>query len=100
MALPEVPLKREKVEIADGVFVEIRQLTQDDVLRIGGLDGDKDAVSVLLIALGTDTPEDEARAWRAVSPHTAAEKIAGAVAELSGLVEGAQKSDGTGPDDG
>lgn len=98
--LPAVPFKRRKVELADGIAVEVRELTQEENILLAGMHGDPDAASLFLIARGTDTPEDDARAWRASSPAAAADRITKAVAELSGLMEGAQKSGGARTDDG
>lgn len=82
MSLPPTELPRETVALAGGQEVEIRGLTRGEVMRMQGL-GEK--VEVHLLALGTDTPLEDARAWYEQAPSRDVETIAHAVMRLSGM---------------
>lgn len=82
MTLPAVDLPRETVTLSGGQTVEVRGLTRGEVMRMQGL-GDETEIHVL--ALGTDTDLDEARAWHKQAPSATVEAIANAVMRLSGL---------------
>lgn len=55
-------------------------------------DGDMDAVENWILACGAMITEDEAREWRDTTGPEAAGVVVDAICELSGLVDGAQKS--------
>lgn len=94
MSLPPVDLPRETVTLEGGAAVEIRGLTRGEVMRMQGL-GEKTEVHVL--ALGTDTPLEEARAWYETAPSRDVETIAHAIMRLSGMGrDGAGRPTGTG----
>lgn len=98
MPLPYVPLDRAKVDLGDGVSVEVRGLSREETLALGQMGDDPDDADVFILTKGTDTAEDETRLWRAAVPNDAADRIVDAVMRLTKLGQGAQKSDGTGSD--
>jgi hypothetical protein len=91
--LPELPpLETTTVALGDGVKVEVRKLSRVEALRISKLSGDVEAADNFILACGAGVTEEEALAWRSkVSPEDAG-AVVDAICELSGLVEGAQKS--------
>lgn len=88
MSLPSVDLPRETVTLAGGQVVEIRGLTRGEVMKMQGL-GEKTEVHVL--ALGTDTPLEDARTWWETAPSRDVETIAHAVMRLSGMGKDAER---------
>lgn len=89
--LPSVPLPTDTVEVA-GIEVKVRGLSRAEALRIRDFAGDMDQAENHILACGAGVTELEAAEWR----NSVAPDVAGAVVdricELSGLVEGAQKS--------
>jgi hypothetical protein len=87
MGLPTVKIPSETIRLSDGQTLEVRGLTRGEALSMQGLAEDVLEVEVHLLAYGTDTPLDEARAWHKDAPASAVEPITSAVARLSGLLE-------------
>jgi len=91
VTLPDLSLPTTTVAVGD-TKVEVRSLSRAEALRIPTFGGDLEVAENFILACGADVTEDEARAWRnSVSPDDAGIVI-DAICELSGLVEGAQKS--------
>lgn len=90
MGLPVVPLPSDSVEVA-GEKVQVRGLSYDAVVRFQAFDSPADSQAFLL-AFGLDMPEDEVREWSNSTPADVVEPVIRRIAELSGLIEGAQKS--------
>lgn len=91
MSLPDRSLKTDIVVVGDDK-VQIRSLSRSEAIRIQGFAGDLDAAENFILACGADVTEDEARAWRANVSAEDGGVVIDAICELSGLVEGAQKS--------
>lgn len=92
MSLPERPPLETSFVMLDDDKVEIRRLSRAETIRLSAFSGNVDAAENFVLACGAGVTEDEARAWREkVSPEDAA-VVVDAICELSGLVEGAQKS--------
>lgn len=97
MGLPTVPVPRETVEVAEGITVEVRGLSHGEATNVGQLDaGDLDTQATLVIAYGTDTPTDEVKAWRRVTPRAAVDLVLNKIVELSGMGEEAGKESSEG----
>jgi len=91
VTLPDLPLPTSTVAVGDAK-VEIRGLSRAEALRLPTFEGDLETTENFILACGAEVTEDEARTWRnSVSPDDAGTVI-DAICELSGLVEGAQKS--------
>lgn len=90
MALPPVSLPREDVILTGGQVVSVRGLSRAEVLRMQGLG---DAVELHLVAVGTDTPLEDAASWYEGAPSKDAEDIAAAVMRLSAM--GAAEGNGS-----
>jgi hypothetical protein len=93
VTLPDVPLPRDTVQV-DGVPVAVRGLSRSEVARLSSFAGDFDGAENWVLACGAEVSEDEAKAWRAAVPPDAAGLVIDRICELSGITEGAQKSNG------
>lgn len=91
MNLPAIPLPRDVVNVA-GVEVKVRGLSRSEVLRLSKFQGDADAAENFMLTCGLDCDEGQVRVWRESIPATAGDELVERIAELSGLIEGAQKS--------
>lgn len=91
MSLPRVELPREKVSVG-GEEIEVRGLTRGEAIRVRNNSADMDRMEIIILACGTDLPEDEIAAWRDSTPAGVVEPIVDVIVRLSGLGEGAQKS--------
>ena len=81
---------------ADAGQVMIRSLTGEEVLSLGDVSGGRPAQAAFMLAAGLVEPAltvDEARTFIAEADHELCTFIIEAINELSGLAEGAQKSD-------
>jgi hypothetical protein len=86
MALPKVELQRGTVDLSDGSTVEFRALLRREVLDLA--DAAKDGARELepaMIAVATDTPLEDARAWWEAAPSDAVDALVEAIASLSGM---------------
>ena len=97
MPLPISPLPTGTVDIA-GVAAPIRSLSRGERLRLVsfGEEGYRDA-EAFVIAVATDTSEDEAAAWVYASAPADVDAILSAIFELSGLARPADESEGEAP---
>lgn len=91
MALPLVALPTDIVVVADEK-VEVRGLSRAEALKLQTFDGDLDAAENHILACGTGVTLEEAAEWRAAVAPDVAGALVDRICELSGLVEGAQKS--------
>lgn len=89
MSLPYVPLPTDVVQVA-GQEVKVRGLSRAEVLAIQGRDYEWSDNYIL--ACGAGVTEEEAREWRNAVPPDVGAAVVDRICELSGLVEGAQKS--------
>lgn len=94
MTLPRVDAPREKVSVG-GEEIEVRGLTRQEGTAVRARKGDAAGMEVLLIAYGTDEPEDDVRQWWEQAPDGVVEPVVQTIVRLSGLGEGAQKSGGS-----
>lgn len=91
MNLPSAPLPTDVVVVA-GAEVKVRGLSRAEAIRLRDIGGDMDLAENHILACGAGVSEEEAADWRdAVLPEVAGAVI-DRICELSGLVEGAQKS--------
>lgn len=89
--LPTPPLRTDIVAVA-GVEIKVRSLSRVEALRIAKCDGDMEQAENFILACGANITEEEALEWRSnVGPEVAG-PVVDRICELSGLVEGAQKS--------
>lgn len=93
MGLPSIACPTEEVDVG-GQTITVRGLTRGETLEMqrtlaGGADLDVIGLEVYLIAHGTDTPLEEARAWHAAAPSAVVEPLTSAISRLSGLLEDA-----------
>lgn len=93
MSLPKIDLPRMMVDVA-GTEMSVRGLTRSESLKVAELlnKGDQDAAENYGLSCGCDETEEDMRAWRNSVPSGAVQALVDAIAELSGLNEGAQKS--------
>lgn len=91
MSLPSVPLPRDEV-VVGGEKVLVRGLSRSEVLRIAAFQGDPDKAENFIVSCGVGVSLEEAQAWRDSIPPETASPLVDRICELSGLVEGAQKS--------
>lgn len=91
MGLPVLPLPT-SVVVVGGVEVPIRSLSRAEALRLRTFDGDVEQVENWILACGAGVSEEEAALWRNATDAEAAGVVVDAICELSGLVDGAQKS--------
>lgn len=99
MPLPEVKIPREIVRVGDD-DISVRGLTRAEAVRIQALAPDVEAMEILMLACGTDTSEDDVRAWVNATPAGTVEPLSDAIVRLSGLGPDAQFRGGTGPGPG
>jgi hypothetical protein len=98
MSLPTIPLPAEVVQLSAGDPVPIRSLTREETFHLSAMKRqDLDALTpaeaeavtteaeVYIIACGTDTPEADVRAWRAVTPSPDVDALLSAIGRLSRL---------------
>lgn len=86
MALPQVIVKRETVELPNGSTVEVRALLRREVLDLQ--DAAKAGPAELepaMIALATDTDPDAALDWWREAPSDVVDALVEAIADLSGM---------------
>lgn len=86
MSLPELALPSSTVDIG-GVQVVIRSLTRAEAYRAKELVGDEDAAETFLIACGTDSTVEEAKAWRDATAFDAVTPLVAAILKLSGITD-------------
>lgn len=98
--------KQADVEVPDVGTVRVRALTRAEALGMTGLKGGPAVLERKLLAAGMVDPaitEDEAEQWQQSASADAIRAVSDAIATLSGMFEGAQKSgvpaDGNGPVD-
>jgi len=87
-----VPLPTDVVCVA-GAEIKVRGLSRAEALKIQTFTGDLDGAENHIVACGVGVTEEEAAEWRAATPPDVAGAVVDRICELSGLVEGAQKSD-------
>lgn len=92
MTLPNVPLPTDTVDVA-GTPVEVRGMSRSEVAKLASFGGDPDGAENFVLACGAGLSVEDAQAWRDSVPADVAGVVLDRIAELSGLVEGAQKSD-------
>jgi hypothetical protein len=91
VSLPVVPLPTDIVAVA-GHEVKVRGLSRAEAIKLATFGGDLDLVENFMVACGVGVTDDEAAEWRNTTPPDVVEPVLERIAELSGLVEGAQKS--------
>jgi len=94
VSLPKILTAHETVEI-EGEAFDIRALTRAEAARCQKMVRDGVSLAdleIAVIAAGTDTPRDEAKAWYETTPSHAVDQLIIAIKDLSRLDEGAQKS--------
>jgi hypothetical protein len=98
MSLPTIPLPSDSVQLSAGDPVPIRSLTREETFHLSAMKrADLDAMTpadaealttdaeVYIIACGTDTPEADVRAWRAVTASDDVDALLSAIGKLSKL---------------
>lgn len=96
MSLPKIYAPLETVTVGGETF-ELRVVTRAEQARFQKMINDKipeDELEIAVIAVSTDTPTDEARAWYEATPAWAVQELIGHIQRVSRLDEGAQKSGG------
>jgi hypothetical protein len=102
VTLPKYHTAHETVDV-EGELLDIRVITRAEQARFQKMveaETPKDELESALLAVATDTPIDEVRAWYATTPGYVVEEIMGHISRISRLGEGAQKSSGTGDSPG
>jgi hypothetical protein len=84
MALPIVPVPMGKVKVGD-VEVEVRGLARAEVHLVGQYAGNPVEGEAFLLSVGAGVTLDEAKAWLASVPNSAADALLTKIMELSGL---------------
>jgi len=92
VSLPVVPLPTDIVSVG-GAEVKVRGLSRSETIRLQDFAGNMDGAENHVLACGVGVTEDEAAEWRANTPPDVARIVLDRICELSGLDEGAQKSD-------
>lgn len=87
--LPSAPLPEDVVTVA-GQEVKVRGLSRTEATRLRGLE--LDAAEIHIVACGAGLTEEEAAEWLGSVLAETAAPVIDRICELSGLVEGAQKS--------
>lgn len=86
MALPKSVLPVKEIELSDGAKVSVRGLSRGEFVDIAKrADGDPVEAEKLVLAVGTDTPEDEAREWYDNSLTGDVGLVVELISELSGM---------------
>lgn len=100
-ALPEIPMPTEKVDTPGGPVL-VRGLSAGEAEKVRKIfvSGDLATFQVTVIALSTDTPKPDAKKWHDSVPAGVVNEIIAVAHRLSGLDEGASKSDEGGAADG
>lgn len=95
-------LVAETVEVPGVGTVKVRGLSRGEVFDLRAKNLNVEELEVQTIALCMVEPmlsTDDVRTWMYNAPTNEIDAVFGKIRELSGLSEGAQKSDGTGSDD-
>lgn len=87
MTLPDIARASAVVELDGGHAVTVRGLSRGESLQISRLSTEEDVLEmeVAIIAFGTDTPIEDARAWHRSVPFQAVQPVIDRIVELSGL---------------
>lgn len=104
MAAAAAALPTEEVEIPGVGTVTVRGLSRAESLLVGKAEGDPTITERTMLRFGLVDPvltEAEIRDWLKIAPNSHVDPISNAIARLSGMLEGADKtaykSDGGGP---
>lgn len=102
--LPPLAVEAERATLPNGQEVEVRGLTRREVLATAedGLAGRPElagleraaAYEVYVLACGTDTPIEAARAWYEAAPSAYVDPVVTAITNLSGLGDVGKASGG------
>lgn len=86
MGLPPVAIRRSFVDVGADEKVSVRSLTSPEMAKIQKLvdSGDLVESEVAIVAMGTDTPPEEARAWYEAVPRSAVEAVLDEIQVLIG----------------
>lgn len=95
-ALFERHLDEEDVPLPRGGSVRVRALTRDEALKVSDKEMSRKRMEQIILAKAMVDPvmtEDEIGKWQRASAAGEIQKVADVVQRLSGMVEGAAKSD-------
>lgn len=97
-------LAEDKVEIPDLGYVRVRALARGEVFDLRHKNtknpGDLEIATITMCLVEPELTAAEVRQWYYAAPSGEIEVVFAKIRELSGLDEGAQKSDRAGADDG
>ena len=93
MSLPDISVSRDTI-LVEGNKVPVRGLTRGENAQVSRLiDAKKlEEAEILILAKGTDTPEDEARNWYAETNSGVVDSVLRAIQALTGLSSEDSKS--------